>query len=112
MENKRNKGLYIKFTQEELDDIQDRMLDCNIKNRSAYIRKMIFRGLIINLDLTELTEVTRILNITSNNINQLAKVAHCTGHIYKEDVIAVKTTLDGIKLQFGEILKHLSKIGG
>lgn len=110
MEDKRNKGLYIKFTQEELDEIQDRMTDCNIKNRSGYIRKMALGGLIINLDLPQLHDVSRLLNITSNNVNQIAKVAHASRNIYLEDINDVGSKLAEIQDQFGQLLTELTEL--
>jgi hypothetical protein len=110
MDDKRNKGLYIKFTQEELDEIQDRMMDCNIKNRSGYIRKMALGGLIVNLNLPPIYEISRLLSITSNNVNQIAKVAHSTGNIYLEDVQDVTSKLEQIRLQFGELLEELTQL--
>jgi len=110
MEDKRNKGLYIKFTQEELDDIQDRMNDCNIKNRSGYIRKMALGGLIVNLDLPPIHEISRLLNITSNNVNQIAKVAHSSRNIYLEDIKDVGSKLAEIQAQFGQLLIELTEL--
>ena len=111
MEEKRDKRLLIKLTQHELDLINRNMKAVNIKNRSGYIRKMCIDGYHLSLDIPEMKEVSRLLNITSNNVNQIAKMANATGNIYQDDVLDLKSDMDNIKLQFGKILESLSKIG-
>lgn len=111
MEEKRDKKVLIKFTQQELDKIEHNMKEVNITNRSGYIRKMSILGFYISLDIPELREVSRLLNNTSNNVNQIAKMANITGNIYQGDVLDLKSDMDSIKLQFGKILESLSKIG-
>lgn len=112
MEEKRDKTLLIKFTGQELDLIERNMKHIHVRNRSGFIRKMAIDGYFISLEIPELKEVSRLLNITSNNVNQIAKLANSTGNIYQEDVRGLKSNMDKIKLQFGEILAHLSKMKG
>lgn len=68
-----------------------------IRNTSAYLRKMAIDGYVINLDIKQLNEISRLLRITSNNVNQMAKRANETGSIYETDVVDVKNQLDSIK---------------
>lgn len=112
MEEKRDKTILIKCTSQELDMIDRNMEQIKVKNRSGYIRKMAIDGYHLTLEMPELPEISRLLNITSNNVNQLAKLAHRTGNIYQEDVQELKLSFNEIKLQFGEILSYLSKVGG
>ena len=112
MEDKRNKGIYIKLTQREIDLIEEKMKHASIRNRSGFIRKMAIDGLIIQLDMPELSEISRLLKITSNNANQIAKRANETGSIYGEDVAEVMSKLEDIRLKFGDLLQSLSKLQG
>ncbi len=112
MEEKRNKTVLIKFTEQELNAVERNMKNINVKNRSGYIRKMSIDGYHLTLEMPELPEISRLLNIISNNVNQLTKMAHSTNNIYKDDVLDVNKNLIEIKEQFGEILKCLSKVGG
>lgn len=112
MEEKRDKKILIKFTQKELDLIKRNMDNIKVQNRSGFIRKMAIDGYFITLEVPELKEVSRLLNITSNNVNQIAKLGNSTGSVYQNDIFDLKTNINEIKLQFGEILTHLSKIGG
>ena len=112
MDDKRNKGIYLKLTQNEIDMIAEKMKNANILNRSGFIRKMAIDGLVIHLDMVELNEISRLLKITSNNVNQIAKRANETGSIYGEDVADVTVKLENIRLQFGALLQSLSKLQG
>ena len=110
MEEKRDKRILLKLTQQELDLINRNMKKINVSNRSGFIRKMAIDGYFITLEIPELKEVSKLLNFTSNNVNQIAKMANSTNNIYQNDVLDLKANMDNIKLQFGEILRHLSKI--
>lgn len=112
MEEQRNKGLYIKFTQHELELLKQKMDNANIKNRSGFIRKMAIDGYVIQLDIKELKEISRLLSITANNVNQIAKVANSTGNVYVQDIEGLDSNLKEIRVLVGEILTQLSKIGG
>lgn len=111
MENKRDTGLYFKLSTKEMELIHQKKALTGIRNTSAYLRKMAIDGYIINLDIKQLNEISKLLRIVSNNINQMAKRANETGSIYKTDVADVKKHLDSIKTDFGEVLKSLSKLG-
>ena len=63
---------------------------------SSYLRKMALDGYCVNLDLTDVKELTSLLRRCSNNLNQYAKRANETGSIYAEDIKDVQTRLDEI----------------
>lgn len=110
MDNKRDTGFFFKLSHREADLIKQKMALAGIRNTSAYLRKMAIDGYIINLDMKQLDEISRLLRITSNNVNQMAKRANETGNIYEADVLDIKGQLDGIKTNFGAVLKSLSGI--
>ena len=66
--------------------IKRRMDEAGIRNMSAYIRKMAIDGYVIRLDLKDVKEVSRLMGINSNNLNQYAKKANETGSIYLRDI--------------------------
>jgi len=110
MSKEKSTGIYFKLSPKERELIEDRMKICKINNMSAYIRKMSINGYIINLDLSCLNEIGKLLRISSNNINQLAKQANINGEIVHKDIIIVKDQLHKIRLDFGSALEKLSKI--
>ena len=85
-----DKQIHIKISEKDLQKIRDRMKQTKIINMSAYIRKMALNGYIVNLDLSDMKEVSRLLHINSNNLNQYAKQANINGSIYYEDIQNLK----------------------
>jgi len=107
----REDRLELRLKAGEMDLIEKRMKEAGMKNMSAYIRKMAIDGCVIQLDLSELNEVTRLLRINSNNLNQYAKRANETGSIYLEDIRELKEQQENIWNQLKEIARRLASIG-
>ena len=92
------------------EKIKKRMAEAGIRNMSAYIRKMAIDGYVIKLDLSDVKEVSRLLRINANNINQYAKRANETGSIYLEDIKEVQRQQEELWLLMQEILQRLATI--
>ena len=73
---KRDVVMSFRVTPSEAKRIKDRMKDAGVRKPGAFLRKMAVDGYIIRLDLEELREATRLMRITSNNVNQYAKKAN------------------------------------
>ena len=73
--SKGGKPIHLHFcvNEEERELIRDRMERTGIISMGAYFRKMAIDGYHINLDLTDVKEMVRLLRNTTNNINQIAK---------------------------------------
>lgn len=56
-----------------------------------YMIRMALHGYVIVMDLSDLKEVLRLLQISGNNLNQYAKKANETGSIYHEDIEELRT---------------------
>jgi predicted DNA binding CopG/RHH family protein len=82
----RTKRLEIRLTPKEMEQIESRMKEIGIRNRSAYLRKMALDGYMIQMDLSDVGEAVRLLRINSNNLNQYTKKANETGSIYQDDI--------------------------
>lgn len=96
--------------EEDREKIKQRMEEAGISNMSAYIRKMAIDGYVIKLDLSDVKEVSRLLRINANNINQYAKRANETGSIYLEDIKEIKEQQEKLWEMMKEILQRLSTI--
>lgn len=94
--NSRKTQLHFVVSEQELDRIRQRMEECSVTNLSAFLRKMALDGYIIHLDMTELQELTRLLRICSNNLNQYTKRANEVGSVYAADVEDLHSRLDEI----------------
>ena len=77
---------------------------------SAFIRKMLIDGHVINLEIPELAECVRLLRYTSNNVNQIARQMNFCGAVYPEDVSDICAKQHEISRLFGEILEQLSRL--
>ena len=108
----RNRSRQVKFwvNEEEYELLQKKMKAAGGVNQGAYIRKMILDGYIVNLDIPELKEIIRLLSITSNNVNQMARQLHSTGRIYQQDIGEVEAQLEQNYKMLRKLITKLSKI--
>ena len=108
----RNRSRQVKFwvNEEEYELLQKKMEAAGGVNQGAYIRKMILDGYIVNLDIPELKEIIRLLSITSNNVNQIARQLHSTGSIYQQDIGEVEAQLEQNYKMLRRLITKLSKI--
>ena len=108
----RSRSRQVKFwvNEEEYELLQKKMEAAGGVNQGAYIRKMILDGYIVNLDIPELKEIIRLLGITSNNVNQMARQLHITGNIYQQDIVEVQTQLEQNYKMLRKLITKLSKI--
>ena len=90
--------------------IERRMAQTQIRNLSGYIRKMCIDGIVVNLDLQQLDEIGKLLRITANNVNQIAKRVNSGGGAYPEDVAEVNSQLETIRAEFGRVLNDLARL--
>lgn len=62
------------------------------------------------MDLSDLKEVLRLLQISGNNLNQYAKKANETGSIYHEDIEELRTNQKEILQEMRKVLDRLTTI--
>jgi hypothetical protein len=100
----------VRFKPGDRDIVRRKMKEAGINNMAAYIRKMAIDGYVVRLDLSDVKEVSRLLRINANNINQYAKRANETGSIYLEDIKDIKRGQEELWILMKEILQRLSTI--
>ena len=108
----RNRSRQVKFwvSEEEYALLQKKMETAGGVNQGAYIRKMILDGYIVNLEIPELKEIIRLLSITSNNVNQMARRLNAEGSIYQQDIAEVETQLEQNYKMLRRLITKLGKI--
>ena len=92
------------------EKIRKRMEEAGIKNMSAFIRKMALNGIIVKLDLSDVKEVSRLLRINANNLNQYAKQANTNGSIYYSNIKKLQEQQQELWQMLRAILDRLSKL--
>ena len=103
----RSKYIHIRVTPEEVDRIKERMEEAGIRSMTAYLLRMALNGFVIVMDLSDLKEILRLLQISGNNLNQYAKRANEAGSIYREDIEELKNNQ---KESLQEMRKMLDKL--
>ncbi len=102
----------LRISPEDKKKIQKKMQQAEIRNMSAYIRKMAIDGIIVRLQISEITELLRLMRIYGNNVNQIAKAANSTKYVTQRELEEIKEYQKNIWNNLNSVLKKLSKITG
>ena len=94
----RKRNIRMKFwvTEEEKRLIDEKMSQLPTKKYGAYLRKMAIDGYIIQVDTTDIKEMTRALSAIGRNINQIAKRVNAGGPTYQADMEEIRERLEQI----------------
>lgn len=79
----REHWINVRVNPEELARIREKQKELGIRNTGAYMRKMAMDGYCVNLDLSDVAQVSTLLRRCSNNLNQYAKRANESGSIVR-----------------------------
>ena len=77
-------------SEREHEFIKKKMEIARIKNMSAYFRKMVIDGFILNVGFKEFKEVSANMGKIGGNINQIVRRINSTDNVYAEDVSEIK----------------------
>ena len=110
MNEKRGAPVGFRPTPDELEIIRKKMKQMGMRNRGAYLRKMALDGYCVNIDMSDIREIARLLRICSNNLNQYARIANTTGSVYREEIKDLKKRLDEIWTLTGKVMEIMSVI--
>jgi len=92
----RNTQIIVRVTEQEKEHIHKKMEQLGTKNRSAYARKMLVDGYVIEVDLSDYRELANEVNKIGVNINQIAKVANQTGVVNSLEIDRLKEMINEI----------------
>lgn len=94
----RKRNIQMKFwvTEEEKRLIDEKMAQLPTKRYGAYLRKMAIDGYIIQVDTTDIKEMTKTLGSIGRNINQIAKRVNAGGPTYQADMEEILERLEQI----------------
>ena len=94
----RKRNIQMKFwvTEEEKRLIDEKMAQLPTRRYGAYLRKMAIDGYIIQVDTTDIREMTKALDSIGRNINQIAKRVNAGGPAYQADMEEIRERLEQI----------------
>ncbi len=107
---KRDRIIFARMTQNELNKMHEKMSSLGMKNDSEYIRGMVLNGYCITFDTENIKGLIHELRKIGNNLNQYAKKANETGSIYEADIQELQVKLDEIWQDTKEIASGLSSL--
>ena len=95
---KRKRDIQLKFrvTPQEREMIETKMAQFGTTNMAAYLRKMAIDGYIIQVDTTDIKEMTKALGSIGRNISQIAKRMNAGGPAYQADMEEIRERLEQI----------------
>ncbi|MDE7363573.1 MAG: MobC family plasmid mobilization relaxosome protein [Ruminococcus sp.] len=99
LKTKREKKSYtlnIRFTESELQDIEDKCKQFGYKSKSTYVRDCVKARVDLSIDRVDFSEINRLMKAVGNNINQIAIRLHSTGNFYAEDMTEIKRGVNQI----------------
>ena len=85
--------LRVPVTPEERELIEQKMVLLHTRNFSAYARKMLIDGYIVNMDTTDIRVQTAEIQKIGANVNQIAKRLNSMGPVYAQDIEDIKGAL-------------------
>ena len=107
-QRERSVSRLLRLTPQENALLEQKIQQSGIKNREAFMRKMLLEGYVLSLELPELKEILRLTRYTSNNVNQIARHAHETGRYYIEDIEQMVRNQEAIQDALKEVLNRLA----
>ena len=95
---KRKREIQMKFwvTEEEKQLIDRKMQLVPTRRYGAYLRKMAIDGYVIQVDTTDIKEMTKALSAIGRNINQIAKQINAGGPAYQADMEEIRERMEQI----------------
>ena len=95
---KRKREIQMKFwvTAEEKQLIDRKMQLVPTRRYGAYLRKMAIDGYVIQVDTTDIKEMTKALSAIGRNINQIAKRINAGGSAYQADMEEIRERMEQI----------------
>ena len=109
-QRERSVSRLLRLTPQENVLLEQKIQQSGIKNREAFMRKMLLEGYVLSLELPELKEILRLTRYTSNNVNQIARHAHKTGRYYIEDIEQMVRNQEAIQDALKEVLNRLAAL--
>ena len=101
-ERSHNIDLYL--TDKELEVIHSKMTQAGIKNRSHFIREIINKGFILDVDLSPINRLLFLLSNATNNLNQIARGVNMGQSIHRDNIETLRQDYNALAEEVSRIL--------
>jgi hypothetical protein len=108
----RNKQLKFWFTEDEIKIIKLKKEQSGIENMTDFIIASVCQSQIFAVDTSPLYAIADEISKVGTNINQIAKVANTTGHIYENEIKELQTKTEKIENVVYQHLNLFQKVRG
>lgn len=105
--NKRNEIIHFRVNDEEEKLIKKKFDNSGLGSYSHFLRKLILNGHVIHLDLKPIDEISSLLRICSNNINQIARRMNSYESISKEDIQCLRASHEKLNTMMKELARKI-----
>ena len=103
-------GLYTKVSPEEKEVIDQKMALLGTMNLRAYLRKMAVDGYVVQLDMSSVMEMVKLLRSISSNVNQIAHRCNSTHNLYAQDVEDLRQGYTEVWQGINDLLKKFESL--
>ena len=109
---KRRRGvpIYVYVSDGEYAAIRERMDAAGTNNLSAFVRKMLLNGYVLNVDLSPVRELVSLQRRCASNMNQIATNVNTYGGIYPQEITALQKDYAALWGRVSDVLKKLSEV--
>ena len=109
-ERRRSVRVMFRLDEAETALLEEKMAEAGIRNREAYIRRMVLDGYVLKLDFSDVRRMVWLLSNVASNLNQIAKRANETRSVSAGDVQALQAELEPMWDELRAVLKKLAKL--
>ena len=109
-ERRRPIRIVFRLDESEAALLEEKIAEAGIRNREAYIRRMVLDGYVLKLDFSDVRRMVWLLSNISNNINQIAKRANETRSVSAGDVQVLQAELAPLWNELRSVMRKLTKL--
>ena len=97
MKNRERKvNLHIFLSEDEAELLDKKFKLSRKSSKSAFIRQLIIKGFVFDIDFSEIQRYNYLLSNIANNVNQIAHRCNETRSVYRSDIEELKKEIDKI----------------
>jgi len=109
-ERRRPIRIVFRLDESEAALLEEKMQEAGIRNREAYIRRMVLDGYVLKLDFSDVRRLSWLLSNVANNLNQLTKRANETRSVSASDVQILQAELAPLWSELRSVMRKLAKL--